>query len=144
VKKVLVLSLFISLALFSTGCQKKTLECSMQTTQSGMDMVSTAIVEFSGNNVTLLSMQVDTELTGIYVDYKDLFKSTLKSNFVQYESLEGVEVSTSDSGNIVTVKVVADIKKMDKASKTALDLIDTTASYNQVKSSFEQQGYICK
>lgn len=143
-KKVLVLSLLVGLVLFSTGCQKRTLVCSMETTESGMAMVSTATIDFSGNNVTKMSVQVDTELTEQYVNYKDLFKSTLEASFSQYKSLNGVEVMTYDEGNVVTVKLVADISSMDAESKSKLDLVDTTASYNYVKSGLEEQGYTCK
>lgn len=144
-KKTLVLLATVVMIGLSTGCKKeKVLDCSMTQEQSGIEMKQNLKATFKGNEVTDVTVVMDAVLGEKFVSYKSMFVSSLESSFSKYEDLKGVEIKTTDNDDTVTVTLKADITKMDKESKEALDVVDTKGDYEATKKALEKEGYTCK
>lgn len=144
-KKTIALLSAIVLIGLSTGCKKeKVLDCSISENESGIEMKQNIKANFKGNEVTNVIVTLDADLGEKYSSYKNLFVSTIKSTFKNYEDLKGVDIKTTDKDNVVTMTLTADITKMDDESKEALDIVDTTGDFEKTKESLEDEGYTCK
>ena len=131
--------------LFSTGCKKeRVLECTKNEEQSGIQMNETVKITFKGNNVENVNSSVDAVLGDTYKNYKNLFITTIESQFKNYKDLKGVDIKVSDTDDTVTATLNADLNKMDDAAKNKFNIVDTKANYEKTKESLEKQNYSCK
>lgn len=136
----------LSLTLLLTGCgNTKTLECSMKDdSNDGMVLNQKVKVSFDGDNVTKVDMDMKMTVDEEYSDYMDMMEDSLKEQFEDIESKKGITLKTSTKGNDINISFVADLTKMDKDTKEELDIVDTEASYDEAKKTFEDEGYSCK
>lgn len=131
--------------LFSTGCKKeRVLECTRNEEQSGIQMNETVKITFKGNNVENVNSSVDAVLGDTYKNYKNLFITTIESQFKNYKDLKGVDIKVSDTDDTVTATLNADLNKMDDDAKNKFNIVDTKANYEKTKESLEKQNYSCK
>ncbi len=131
--------------LFSTGCKKeRVLECTKNEEQSGIQMNETVKITFKGNNVENVNSSVDAVLGDTYKNYKNLFITTIESQFKNYKDLKGVDIKVSDTDDTVTATLNADLNKMDDDAKNKFNIVDTKANYEKTKESLEKQNYSCK
>ena len=131
--------------LFSTGCKKeRVLECTKTEEQSGIQMNETVKITFKGNNVENVNSSVDAVLGDTYKNYKNLFITTIESQFKNYKDLKGVDIKVSDTDDTVTATLNADLNKMDDDAKNKFNIVDTKANYEKTKESLEKQNYSCK
>ena len=131
--------------LLSTGCKKeRVLECTKNEEQSGIQMNETVKITFKGNNVENVNSSVDAVLGDTYKNYKNLFITTIESQFKNYKDLKGVDIKVSDTDDTVTATLNADLNKMDDDAKNKFNIVDTKANYEKTKESLEKQNYSCK
>lgn len=126
--KLVLLSLLSVLVL--TGCGKKELVCTMNTSQSGVNMDSTVTVKFDGDTVEDMNLVMDMEIPESLQSSKDVLKST-------YEALD-FKVEDSDKG----FKLTADAES--KYFKDNLKLGESKLKYDDAKKQLEDSGFTCK
>lgn len=139
--------LFLSglILVFATGCGEKTLNCTI-TNNANEDLVmkNKVSVVFKNDKVKKIDMTASVELDDKYADYIDEFEKNLKTEFKKYNNKKGVEVKTTKKDKNVTLKLVANLDKMDKSAKEDLDMVNTDGTMKDVKASLVKEGYSCK
>lgn len=118
------------------GNEERTLVCTQNTTESGMDMEMVATVNFVGNDAKEISAVMTVDL-GEYIDYKDMFIDTFKSEYKEYTD-KGVEVEITSKDTNVIIDIHA---TKDKIAETSLV---SKEKYEDVKKELEEEGFICK
>ena len=144
-KKFLMLSVPIVALSFATGCgSTKELNCTMSDESDGMKMSQTVIVEFKKDTATKLDMTMETTIDDELKEYASELEDALKSSYSSVEGKDGVTIKTSTKDNVVSFSLVADIEKMDDETKEDLDMVGETETYDELKTSLEDEGYTCK
>lgn len=142
------LGVFIAVVMLGavTGCgDTKTLKCTME--ESSDDSLKTSqVIEatFKKDTVTKITMTTQVKVSDEYASYLSLMKSSLESEFEEYQDQKGITVAIDAKDNTLSAKITADLDKMDEETKEELDMVDNTASYDEVKQSMEEEGYTCK
>lgn len=138
---------FVAVAYF-TLFSTKTLECTMTDSETGMKMKQTMKVSFKNNSITKLGMATKITLDDEYMDYIDMLESSLEeefeTQFADYMDKKGVTMNNKTKGNVLLFELEADLTKMDEETKEELDMVGKSDSYDEVKKSFEEEGYTCK
>lgn len=139
-KLVLIMTLFLL-----TGCQNEKLECSK--TSKGTDnlnMVETMNLTFKFNEVTNMSIKSKINIYGKYVNYVDDLEIMLKEQYKDLQNKKGISFKTEKEKTAISIKINANIKKMDEEAKKELSIINTKKSKEKTKEELENQGYKCK
>lgn len=128
-KGVLVLSSLVALVGL-TGCGKK-LTCTMENSQSGLEMKQNVEIKFKDDSVDTMKVTMDITIPDEYKDEKqeliDMFKEE-DENIKVTETNDGIRVEADENSDLF-----AD-----------MDIKDKEVSYDDAKKAFENQGYTCK
>ena len=141
--KVCTLALVLVLV---SGCGSKSnvLTCTMKEEESGMKMTSTAKMTFDKDKATKINLVMSVDLDDSMKNYVKLMATSLESQFSELKDKKGVTLKTNTKDSNVTVTIDADLTKMDKAAKDALDLDGTDGNMKDAKKALEKAGYKCK
>lgn len=142
-KKTLMGLVAIAVTFILTGCGTETLTCTMNQSQSGMEMNQKAVITFENNEVTKIDMNVDVNVDDAFSSYMSFMESALKEQFKNYSD-NGAKVNIDTKGNKMSLKVNMDVKGMTKEQKKNLDLEDVYGTKEATKKELESQGYTCK
>lgn len=145
-KKYIGICSAIVLIGFLTGCgsKSKTLTCSKDDKATGMSMNQKVDVDFKGKDVTKMTIVETVTVEDSYKSYMDELKNAFESQFASYNDKKGISMDTKTDGNKIKITIAADFKNMDEEAKKTLDIVNTTADYNEMKKAFENQSYKCK
>lgn len=145
-KKYLGICFAIVLVSFATGCgsKTKTLKCSMEQNLSVYEMKQDVNLSFKKDSITKMEIIQNVKVDETYSSYIGELEKTLATTFDSYKDTKGFDISTKTDGNTIKTTLVADFSKMDDETKKSLDIVDTTAKYDDAKKAFETQGYSCK
>ena len=139
--KKLILPLLIAIFLV-TGCGSgsQVVKCTMNQDVTGAKMSSNVNVGIKGSKFDYIKMDIDVVVADEYLAYKDVFVSSIESQFTGFESTYGAKVSIKDTDKGVKVTISMDAEEAEKfygkdsKKLTKKDVIDE----------FENQGYSCK
>lgn len=144
-KKFLGVCLTVVMLGAITGCgDSKTLKCVKTETDDGLKMKQTIEAVFKKDSVTKMTMTNDIEVSDEYAAFLDVFKSSLKEEFSEFENKTGVTVDMKTKGNVLSAVITADLTKMDEKTKEDLDMVDNEQNYDDIKKSMQEEGYTCK
>lgn len=136
--------LIISLA-FLTGCSKeKILDCTISDNSTGIKMSQNVKSTFKKNKVKDIEIFISVEIEEKYKNYKNTLINRVENEFSSYKNKDGVEFNTDENELGFSVKINADLDKMNDDSKEELDMIDTTGDYEKTKEALIADGYTCK
>ena len=143
-KKIMMCSfLTVLLCVLTVGCggSKKTVVCTNEDKQTGMTAKETITGKFEGNKVTEVDMAIDFELEDDYVEYIDTFYETVEKQFKEIEG-DGIKINVSKGEKSISAKATVNPDKV--SDDNALGITGNTSTPEEMKESFEEQGYTCK
>ncbi len=145
-KKLLGYVAIICFILGSTGCNKsQKLNCTKtDSSVENLQWKEALNVTFQGKKVTNLSIYAEIEILGTYMNFVSDFETSIKESYANLEGKKGIEFSTNQTDNILSVTITADIKKMDDEAKQALSIGSIYQSLEDAKKELEQEGYTCQ
>lgn len=140
-KKILIIIILLTVL---TGCRKEDkLTCYKIKNKESMVISEEVEVEFIGNKVTDLSMNVDVNFDKNTSFLVQTLKTTLINNFKKYETNGAIiEVDTED--NSIEFDIDFDLKRMSLKQKKSIDLIDVYGTKLVAKKELESKGYVCR
>ena len=144
-KKFFVFFIFISFAVLLTGCgQKQTLSCSytIEDEEYGVQTIEYTLV-FEKDEITEGIWVIELKLNAAATPYKDVFYQTYDQMTTAYDDVAGYEAKVSESGDTIKLSVKADFSKISEDNLAEMEF-DSTKTYNEIKSSFEEEGFTCK
>jgi uncharacterized lipoprotein YehR (DUF1307 family) len=127
--KIVLLSLVSVLVL--SGCGKKELTCTMDSSTAGMTTKTTVDIKLDGSTLDSMNVALDVTIPDEYKDQKDQIIENLKA------SDESFKVSETKNG--VKLTAGSDSKYFEN-----FDLKDKKVDYDEVKEVFEKAGFECK
>ena len=140
------LVLLVALVL-TTGCgnDSKTLVCTNSSDEDGMTMNQIVKVVFENDKASNINLTIDMTIEEQYQNLMSMLEESLKDEYRSLEGEKGVNITTSSKGNVLTLKLDADLKQMSEQAQKELKLIGANNdSYSSTKSSLEESGYKCK
>lgn len=148
-KKILLgLGLCSTLAL--TGCGGKTLSCTMNQNESGMDMKSKMVVKFDSKGTEVKKVNVEMNIT-VSDDAKKTMESlgmsmedlseTMSSSFDDLKE-SGFSVDSKVKNNTISFKANIDSSKLTDEQKEDMNL--NGDSIDSIKKDLESSGFTCK
>ena len=141
-KKVLLLGV---LTLLITGCKStKFLNCTLKQQISENTIKQDISATFMGDNVSELTMSVETLLGEQYVEHIDDFVEQIDKQFEGYKGKKGITTETIKKDSSVIFNMNINVPEMNEESKNTLGIMDTESSYDDAKKSLESNGYTCK
>lgn len=118
----------------------KTLKCTIKQEQSGMKMKGEFTAKFIGEKANKANFNMSVDLSE-QKQYKDIlykaFKKQLDSSIKEVKD-NGGKASMSLNGNVIEVKVSAEVSKM-----SGILSVDEDNNYDTMKKSLEKAGYSC-
>lgn len=141
-KKVGVLFLGIISLSILVGCgNTKTLTCT-QTSEEGLE--GKVVIKFKDEKIVSGEQTMKMILPEGSEEYFDTLKEALNSSTESLKDIEGIEVNSQDNGkNEAEVSVSFDYDKLNDYAKDELSLSDAD-SYDELKTNFEDLGFICE
>ncbi len=140
----------LGFTLVLTGCGGKTLTCTMEESESGMEMKAKTVYKFDSNGENVkkanveMSVKVDDEakktLETIGMSMEDL-SSSFSEKFDDYKEA-GIDVKTKTTDNSLSFKANIDVNKLTDEQLEDIDLNDI--NYEEVKKDLEESGFTCK
>lgn len=145
-KKYLTLTAMVCLLGLATACgnKEKVLECSKDQKSAGMNMTQNIKATFKNKNVTYIDMSIDVKVEDTYKPYIDTMMTSVEGQLSEYKGKKGMTLDTKKKSTGFVVNLKADLAKMDKDTKEDLDMMNTTADFEESKKEFEDEGYTCK
>lgn len=128
-----------------TGCQKtEKLNCTKtETSSENLQLRESLNLTFKGNEVTEMEIYSEIEISGSYVNYIEDLATSLKQQYIDLEGKKGIEFTTNQIDNVLSVSIHADLKKMDKEAKEELSIGSVKQSLEDAKKELEAEGYTC-
>lgn len=135
--------LMVCLFLF-TGCSSKTLKCTRETSYNDeMNMSQQLNIVFKNDHISKLSMNMDVELLGTYMDSRDSLIDGAESEFNKYGDVSGIDYTTKINDSGFNFKVKLNFNKLSEDIKKDLVIANYENSYNSQKKELESTGYSC-
>ena len=132
------------------GCGGKTLTCTLDQSQSGIDMKSKMIINFDDKDEAVKKVDVEMNITVDDETKKvmeqtgmsmEAFSKTMSSNFDELKE-EGFTVDSKVSNNTIKFKANINSDKLSDEQKQALNL--NGDSMDSIKKGLEESGFTCK
>ena len=137
---VIIVSVMFFVILVGCG-NTKTLTCT-QSLEEGLE--SNFVTKFKNDKLVSGEQKMKMTLTEDMEPYFEDFKDMLVSSIDYLDEYEGIEMKTNDNGkNEIEITVTFDADKLNDESKDELGL-GTTTSYDDVKKSLEDEGFVCE
>ena len=128
----------------------KTLTCTLDQSQSGIDMKSKMIINFDDKDEAVKKVDVEMNITVDDETKKvmeqtgmsmEAFSKTMSSNFDELKE-EGFTVDSKVSNNTIKFKANINSDKLSDEQKQALNL--NGDSMDSIKKGLEESGFTCK
>lgn len=144
-KKWILSSVVLLLVGMLTGCQKtEKLNCTKtETSSENLALKESLNLTFKGNEVTKMEIYSEIEISGSYINYIEDLATSLKQQYKDLEGKKGIDFTTNQIDNILSVTITADLKKMDKDAKAELSIGSVKQSLEDAKAELEAEGYTC-
>lgn len=144
-KKCLVVISVMCLALLAGCGGNKVLTCTKQLSSTGVKMVQTANVKFSGNKIDSMNTTIVATLPDSYKSLIDTFVKQFKTQYEkQYGSYKAVKVKTEKvSDSDIEINIDFDYKSLTDAEKVKLNMAGSE-DYDVNKKTLEKSGFTCK
>ena len=148
--KKILLGLGLCSTLVLTGCGGKTLTCTLDQSQSGIDMKSKMIINFDDKDEAVKKVDVEMNITVDDETKKvmeqtgmsmEAFSKTMSSNFDELKE-EGYTDDSKVSNNTIKFKANINSDKLSDEQKQALNL--NGDSMDSIKKGLEESGFTCK
>ena len=136
---VLSCSLF---ALILTGCGTKTLTCTMNNSDGGMETKESIKVKFKKDKPSTAEMKMEMIFDENSKSYMSMLYNILESSFEDYKQ-EGVTVNTKKTSDKINVEMNVDFNKVENADELDIS-IEEDSNFESLKESLESDGYNCK
>jgi len=141
-KKHIIFILFLIILL--TGCFNKKLEtkeilCAKKEISNNIVTIENIVIQLEKSKITELKFTIENELTKDYLKYQDLFISSLKDSYSNFEKEFNISptIEKTDKGTKVTFNLTLEqYKEIFKEE----DIYTT----DDITKSFELEGYTCK
>lgn len=144
-KKWIFGSVLLLLVGMLTGCQKtEKLNCTKtETSSENLALRESLNLTFKGNEVTKMEIYSEIEVSGSYLNYIEDLATSLKQQYKDLEGKKGIDFSTNQVDNVLSVTITANLKKMNKDAKEELSIGSVKQSLKEVKAELEAEGYTC-
>lgn len=143
-KKFLSL-VFLSVCLMlSSGCSNKSLTCSKSIDKDVLKLDQEYRLKFNKDSVRSLSINIDAVSTDSSVDLSNTILQTVKDKFSSYYDEKGISYSVSEKSNGFNFKIKINFNKVSSSTKSKIDIINYSSSYETIKTDLEQDGFTCK
>lgn len=141
--------LFVTILLVSGCSSKKSLTCTMETTDSGLKMTQTIGATFKNDKISNMEMKLEAKAVESSIKENwDLFISSLDSEFKNYKNSDGISVKTqNDKNNYIynfSINIDLNRAKEDDLLGLDLDIKDSSDTYESFKEEATKEGYTCK
>ena len=125
--KMLIASLLVLFTM--TGCGSKTLTCTSEYKESGVEMGYSISAKFKSDKLNSMKVSVDVTLPENLMSQKQTMIDTMKDT----KEIENAKITETKDG--FKVEGIANAKELGT---------DNNASYDDVKKTLEAAGYKCK
>ena len=145
-KKIALYSVIIVSIILSIGCNQKTqkLHCTIiESSYENLELQEAMNITFKGNKVIKMSIYSEIEISGSYMNIVDDLAASLKEHYADLEGKKGIEFKTTNTDNILSITINADLKKMNSEAKNALGIGSVYQSLKDTKKELENEGYTC-
>lgn len=143
--------LFVSVCfLLLVGCNSKSSDTGKILSCESSNTVGSALSEqsykvyFNDDKVENLSININIFLNEQDDITRDNLESDVSKAFDSYKNRDGVSYSSNIKDNGFTVKLDIYFNKLSDEDKASISIIDSQKSYDEIKSEFESDGFICK
>lgn len=145
-KKYIGVCLIVITTSIFTGCgsKNKTLICSKKDTSTGMEINESINVDFEEEHIAKAKIVQIIAVDDSYISYMENLKNSFERQFANYQDKKGISMNTEIKNHNIEISIVANFGEMDDEAKESLDIINTKATYSDMKKTFENQSYICK
>ncbi len=146
-KKIMLCGVTIISIIILTACNQKTekLSCTkIDSSYENLQLQEALNITFKRNEVTKMSIYSEIEISGAYQNIVDELAASLKQHCANLEGKKGIEFTTTNTDNILSVTIHADLKKMNTAAKEALNIGSVHQSLKDVKEQLEKIDYTCE
>lgn len=128
-----------------TGCdKKKTLECSRSDNMTDISINYDVIVSFNNDIVSNYSLDMDVSLVGDYINERDNLSDSLQKQYNDFSNSKGFKSNLKYRDDGFKFSLDVDYNKISDDIKKKLSIIDSTNSYDEIKTDLVNDGYICK
>ena len=127
-----------------TGCGDKKLDCTKKQEVSGNTVQQNIIVSFSGDKVSKIEKEIETQLNEQYAEYSDIFVTQIENQFQDYKNKKGITTNITTKDNSVIFSLVINVDEMDTESKNVIGFMNPESNYNDAKKNLEENDYMCK
>lgn len=144
-KKCLVVISVMCLALLAGCGGNKVLTCTKQLSSTGVKMVQTATVNFTGNKIDTMNTTIVATLPDSYKSLINTFVTQFEKQYEkQYGDYKAVKVKTSKiSDSEIEINIDFDYKALTDAEKKKLNMAGSE-DYDVNKNTLEKSGFTCK
>ena len=148
-KSVKVVALLVVGIFLLTGCGSQKLTCTMSEEEDGLLTTNEVVMEFDDEKVSQVTMTVDMKITEEVSDDEWEASKSLMTGIFEETNENGIQLSTAVDDSEHAFRMVLDID-LTKASADALeeygleDMVNSTATYDEIKANAEDDGYTCK
>ncbi len=144
-KKCLVVISVMCLALLAGCGGNKVLTCTKQLSSTGVKMVQTANVNFTGNKIDTMNTKIVATLPDSYKSLINTFVTQFEKQYEkQYGDYKAVKVKTSKvSDSEIEINIDFDYKALTDAEKVKLNMAGSE-DYDVNKKTLEKSGFTCK
>lgn len=142
-KKTKLFIMFFILGVLMTGCDSKSLSCTKEEEIDAGKTKEVQLITFDNNKIKSYEATMSVALKDEYKDYADTLLQSLEEPFNDFSKDDGLKYKTSTDDNNISVTVSGDYNKMSEDVKQSLG-ISVNPSFDNVKSSLEDDGYNCK
>ncbi len=146
-KRVFKLGMLVLSLVLVTGCggsKGKTLNCTRELNETGMNESSAMKVKFKGDKVNKIDSTLKITLSDEFVSSLGSLKSSMESIYDGIKTKDGVKIKSTSDKNSFTINLELDVSKFNENELAGIDLVDVNSSYDEIKSVYEKEGYTCK
>lgn len=144
-KKCLVVISVMCLALLAGCGGNKVLTCTKQLSSTGVKMVQTATVNFTGNKIDTMNTKIVATLPDSYKSLINTFVTQFEKQYEkQYGDYKAVKVKTSKvSDSEIEINIDFDYKALTDTEKKKLNMAGSE-DYDVNKNTLEKAGFKCE
>lgn len=126
-----------------TGCGTKALICDSSGNDVGRKIETHIEVHFKDKKASTVTETIDMEFEDPYKETVGTIYKTLVDQYKHYKKEDGIVVRVSKTKDSIKVKLNIDVKTQERAT-TGENVVDVTASREEIKKSLKDSGYTCK
>lgn len=138
---IIIVAVIVIIFFIISSFGTKTITCTQSNNQYGLDTQVEFTTKFKNNKVDNISLVANYKLNSSYARYIDTYYDTVKSQFAEYENMDGVNVNVSKNTDSIQVTINTTRSGAEQFFKT--EFYGTDESPDTFIKEAEKQGFTC-